>query len=165
MLSILAALALVSCIDVPLPLPKDAVDATNITTPEGVGLETTCTPTGPEICFDARDNNCNGEIDEGHDADGDGFTWCGGGDVALADCVDSDPDIHPGASEADGTVGNACDGKDNDCDSKVDEEQSCTKDQKKCPEIACPEGRTCDDETGVCIVPRPVGSGCTSDSD
>jgi tRNA (guanosine-2'-O-)-methyltransferase len=61
----LAALALVSCIDAPLPPPKDAVDATNITTPEGVGLETTCTPTGPEICFDARDNNCNGVIDEG----------------------------------------------------------------------------------------------------
>jgi hypothetical protein len=33
--------------------------------PEGVGLETACTPTGVEICFDARDNNCNGVIDEG----------------------------------------------------------------------------------------------------
>ena len=28
-------------------------------------LESACTPTGPEICFDARDNNCNGVIDEG----------------------------------------------------------------------------------------------------
>ena len=25
----------------------------------------TCTPTGPELCFDATDNNCNGIIDEG----------------------------------------------------------------------------------------------------
>jgi hypothetical protein len=24
-----------------------------------------CTPTGPEMCFDATDNNCNGVIDEG----------------------------------------------------------------------------------------------------
>lgn len=24
-----------------------------------------CTPTGVELCFDARDNNCNGVIDEG----------------------------------------------------------------------------------------------------
>jgi hypothetical protein len=24
-----------------------------------------CTPTGPELCFDARDDNCNGLIDEG----------------------------------------------------------------------------------------------------
>jgi hypothetical protein len=28
-------------------------------------LETTCVPTGPELCFDATDNNCNGVIDEG----------------------------------------------------------------------------------------------------
>src|SRR5678815_4889138 len=27
--------------------------------------ESACTPTGVEICFDARDNNCNGVIDEG----------------------------------------------------------------------------------------------------
>jgi hypothetical protein len=50
---------------VPLPPPRDAVDIKEMTVPEGVGLETTCTPTGPEICFDARDNNCNGLIDEG----------------------------------------------------------------------------------------------------
>jgi len=28
-------------------------------------LETACTPTGVELCFDALDNNCNGVIDEG----------------------------------------------------------------------------------------------------
>jgi tRNA (guanosine-2'-O-)-methyltransferase len=33
--------------------------------PDGVALEQACTPTGPEICFDAIDNNCNGIIDEG----------------------------------------------------------------------------------------------------
>ena len=45
--------------------PRDALDVANITTPEGVGLESACTPTGPEICFNARDDNCNGVIDEG----------------------------------------------------------------------------------------------------
>lgn len=64
-LPLLAALAApaASCIEV--PAPRGALDAQNLTPPEGVGLETTCTPTGPEICFDARDNNCNGVIDEG----------------------------------------------------------------------------------------------------
>jgi len=31
----------------------------------GVVVEQACTPTGPERCFDARDDNCNGIIDEG----------------------------------------------------------------------------------------------------
>jgi tRNA (guanosine-2'-O-)-methyltransferase len=33
--------------------------------PEGVVLVAACTPTGPELCFDAVDDNCNGAIDEG----------------------------------------------------------------------------------------------------
>jgi hypothetical protein len=33
-------------------------------TPSGVVVRA-CTPTGPERCFDARDDNCNGIIDEG----------------------------------------------------------------------------------------------------
>jgi tRNA (guanosine-2'-O-)-methyltransferase len=45
--------------------PRDTLDAVNLTPPEGVGLESTCIPTGPEICFNARDDNCNGVIDEG----------------------------------------------------------------------------------------------------
>src|ERR1700749_4443076 len=28
-------------------------------------LRAACTPGAPEVCFDARDNNCNGLIDEG----------------------------------------------------------------------------------------------------
>src|SRR3954471_11262730 len=37
----------------------------------------------PENCSDGVDNNCNGMVDEDVDADGDGFTTCGG------DCCDS----------------------------------------------------------------------------
>lgn len=53
------------CIEVPAPPAKDALDVRDVKAPEGVGLETACTPTGVEICFDARDNNCNGVLDEG----------------------------------------------------------------------------------------------------
>jgi tRNA (guanosine-2'-O-)-methyltransferase len=52
-----------SCIEI-APAPK-AVDVANLKAPEGIGLESTCVPTGPEICFNARDDNCNGVIDEG----------------------------------------------------------------------------------------------------
>ena len=45
--------------------PGDAVVTREIITPERVPIQTTCTPTGPELCFDATDNNCNGVIDEG----------------------------------------------------------------------------------------------------
>src|SRR5262245_7499172 len=61
-----AALAgAIGCIEVAAPPPKDALSARDVQTSPGVGLETACTPTGVEICFDARDNNCNGVLDEG----------------------------------------------------------------------------------------------------
>lgn len=41
------------------------VAARNLTTTEGVLASAACTPTGPEICFNANDDNCNGVIDEG----------------------------------------------------------------------------------------------------
>lgn len=59
------ALWSVSCIEVPAQPAKDALEVKDVAVPMGVGLETACTPAGPEVCFDARDNNCNGVIDEG----------------------------------------------------------------------------------------------------
>jgi hypothetical protein len=57
------------------------------------------------------DNDCDGSVDENNicscaDADGDGFpaVACGG-----TDCLDTNPAVHPGASEF-------CDGLDDDCD-------------------------------------------------
>ena len=41
------------------------VVAKNVTSPVGVTLDQACTPTGPELCFNAIDDNCNGVIDEG----------------------------------------------------------------------------------------------------
>lgn len=68
-----------------------------------------------EIC-DGKDNDCDGQIDEGGvcdppDSDADG-------DPDDSDCDDSDPSIHHGAAEV-------CDGIDNDCDGQVDEGGVC----------------------------------------
>jgi hypothetical protein len=41
------------------------VAATNLVPPRGTTLVQACTPTGPELCFNAVDDNCNGVIDEG----------------------------------------------------------------------------------------------------
>jgi hypothetical protein len=38
---------------------------THVEGPPGVTLEMACTPTGPELCFNAIDDNCNGVFDEG----------------------------------------------------------------------------------------------------
>ncbi len=69
-------------------------------------------PGATEVC-NGKDDNCDGKIDEGFDADGDGYPTC----AALgkeADCDDHDRDVHPGAAEA-------CNGKDDNCDGKIDE--------------------------------------------
>jgi len=58
-----------------------------------------------EIC-DFKDNNCNGEIDEGYDVDEDGYTECNG------DCDDNDPNRFPNNFEL-------CDGIDNNCDNYI----------------------------------------------
>ncbi len=63
-----AALAVVtttSCVEVPKPKTVDTLAIRDVDASTGVKLETACTPTGVEMCFDAYDNNCNGVIDEG----------------------------------------------------------------------------------------------------
>jgi hypothetical protein len=66
-----------------------------------------------ETCGDNVDNNCNGMTDEDVDADGDGFTSCGGDCCDSTEC--SNPaGVNPNAYEVPG------DGVDNDCDGMVD---------------------------------------------
>jgi len=39
--------------------------AKNVVADDGVVMQMACVPTGPELCFNAVDDNCNGIIDEG----------------------------------------------------------------------------------------------------
>ena len=66
-----------------------------------------------EVCGDGLDNDCDGSVDN-VDLDGDKYlaASCGG-----PDCVDSDPDVHPGALEV-------CDGKDNECNGVIDDKDA-----------------------------------------
>ncbi len=45
--------------------PAAVVTTSNLAPPAGTTLSEACTPTGPELCFNAMDDNCNGVIDEG----------------------------------------------------------------------------------------------------
>jgi tRNA (guanosine-2'-O-)-methyltransferase len=60
-------LILSACVPPPAPAAASAraVHVSNLTAPPGAALEQACTPTGPELCFNAIDDNCNGVIDEG----------------------------------------------------------------------------------------------------
>jgi hypothetical protein len=94
--------------------------------------------TGPttEVC-DGKDNNCNGQTDEGvmntyyRDADGDGYgtsaitTQACSAPIGYVsnsnDCNDADSSVHPGATEV-------CNGLDDNCNGLVDDgvaSQSC----------------------------------------
>jgi hypothetical protein len=59
-------LSLVACgPSAPAKVAASSVQATNLSPPQGTTLVQACTPTGPELCFNAIDDNCNGVIDEG----------------------------------------------------------------------------------------------------
>ncbi len=60
-------------------------------------------PGNAEVC-DSQDNDCDTVVDEGFDADNDGYSVCD----SPADCNDANPSMNPGATEI-------CDGLDNVC--------------------------------------------------
>ncbi len=132
-------LALAACTTAPVQMGKDTAAPVDGNDADGDGwsveegdcddADADVAPTLAELC-DGRDQDCDGEIDEGvlqvvyADVDQDGY-----GDVATAqevcerpsgtvqiatDCDDVDALVYPGAAEA-------CDGVDNDCDGEADE--------------------------------------------
>ncbi|NIS31912.1 MAG: hypothetical protein GWO04_19030, partial [Actinobacteria bacterium] len=109
-------------------VPRTTPDSGPVDAPDG------CTPDTPELC-NGLDDDCDMEIDEGHDVDDDGFTWCGGGDLTLADCDDNDPNSHPGRTGVIEPATEVCDGADNDCDSTIDEDDGSGE--------LCPAGLSC----------------------
>jgi len=68
-----------------------------------------------ETCGDGVDNNCNGNVDDDVDADGDGFTSCAGNDCCdSTEC--SKPELaNPGAFDAAGNL------FDDDCNGFIDD--------------------------------------------
>ncbi|HEY6881781.1 MAG TPA: putative metal-binding motif-containing protein [Polyangiales bacterium] len=119
---------------------------------------------GRDTCGDAIDNDCDGTVDEGSDYDNDGYTWCGNTaapdpDRPSIDCDDRLASVNPGLPEN-------CDGQDNDCDSRVDEDsggalcpsgylcatrcipRSCASEG---PRTICGANERCDVATGECV--------------
>lgn len=58
------ALALAACNNQG-PRAAQKSEEPEIVPPEGTAADTACVTSGPELCFDAIDNNCNGLFDEG----------------------------------------------------------------------------------------------------
>jgi len=81
-------------------------------------------PSTVEVC-DAIDQNCNGSVDEGFDADSDTVTTCGPDGVlgnTDDDCDDSAAGVYPGAPESCDSIDSNCDGDlvDGDPDFDID---------------------------------------------
>lgn len=65
-LKLAAAFAVAGCGGAPSASnPGSNVSAKNLSAGSGVVVTAGCVPTGPEQCFNAADDNCNGIIDEG----------------------------------------------------------------------------------------------------
>ncbi len=97
-LSVMALAAVAACGARGAPAKSEAdVKAKSIVGSGGLSLTSACTPTGPEICFNGIDDNCNGILEEG----------CGMGTGPLQFVVawgDSPADLDLSVTEPSGMV-------------------------------------------------------------
>jgi hypothetical protein len=61
----IALAAAAACAKSAITPPSSLSGAKRIQVVPGMVIQRACTPTGPELCYNARDDNCNGIIDEG----------------------------------------------------------------------------------------------------
>jgi Putative metal-binding motif len=111
-------------------IDHDSGTCSFVATPDCNDEDDAVHPGAAEDC-NGKDDNCNGQCDEGWDPDGDGYTECGSWNPELdpleAQCVDmetrfedcgpEDGTVHPGAYEL-------CDGRDTNCDGEVSNDTS-----------------------------------------
>lgn len=89
-----------------VPVDNDG-DGYNTTT-DCNDADPTIHPNAAEMC-DGVDQDCDGVVDNGFDADGDGYSSCGG------DCDDTNAAVNPGAAEV------PANGIDDNCNGQIDE--------------------------------------------
>lgn len=99
----------------------------------------------------ATDDDDSANVSPGGDADGDGYcsgTECDNEDLSPGDCDDNDASVYPQADES-------CDGKDNDCDDRIDENFDAdgdgyvTVENPECVGTYPPEELDCNDLIGA----------------
>ena len=111
------------CDDTDASLNLADEDGDGVTTCDGDcdDLDAANVPGGDEVC-DLSDNDCNGEVDEGFDEDGDGYSLCA---LPQPDCDDTDALVYPGAEEiCEDGIDNDCDGEDMACDVVGDDDDT-----------------------------------------
>ncbi len=160
------------------------------------GCETDCVITagGREAC-DARDNDCDGAVDEDYDLESDprhcgacdracapppaGEAACVAGDCVLAACargfVDLDGDAANGCEYAcEARDREDCNGADDDCDGRIDEAADLAPPEDVCGDtgvcgVECAEDAACGAAErcadGVCVPREPPDAACVVDAD
>ncbi|MBX3273350.1 MAG: hypothetical protein KF729_24010 [Sandaracinaceae bacterium] len=117
-----------------------------------------------EICGDRIDQDCDGRDVGCGDNDMDGIPACrAGDDLTMCDCDDTRADVRPPFGALPGAP-ELCDGRDNDCDGRIDEAAECCEGcaavtPRSRGDVCTLEG-ACDCSTAPGVGPCPEGQTC-----
>ncbi|MCK6526016.1 putative metal-binding motif-containing protein [Myxococcota bacterium] len=156
-LALAALAALMSACTAPPEDDPDDADGDGVSASEDCDDgDPSVSPLAAEQC-DGKDNDCDGDTDEGFDFDQDGFLTADAasgclGTAATLDCRDGDPDVHPGATEICNDIDDDCnDVVDDVPDGDVDGFTSCEGDCDDADTSTHPDAfETCDGEDNDC---------------